>query len=501
MKLHLLLAAPLAALTLSAAPPTFSQDIAPIIYNNCASCHRPGEAAPFSLTTFEEVSRRGKMIAAITKARVMPPWQAEKTAHAFSNERTLTPTQIQQIADWVRAGMPRGNAAQEPALPHFPTGWQLGKPDLIVKMPKAFRVPAEGPDVYRYFGLPIGLPEDKWVRALEFRAGARTVVHHALLYVDSAGLWPTLDGQGGKPGFDEYNTPAAKRQRVATWAVGSNPRTYPSGIAVKLPKGSDIVVQTHFHPSGKEEDEISSIGIYFADAPPTRTWTEIHLPYFFGINAGIDIPANDPAYTVTESFTIPVDVEAFSSFAHAHFLGKEFRLSAKLPTGQTQDLLWIKKWNFAWQTLYNYQDRIPLPKGTVLTTKIVWDNSAENGSNQFSPPRRVKWGEGTTDEMGSLVLDVVAAREQDFPALTAALRTHRQMGDASTLLSANRALENGLAGLDALEQKLAKSVLALYDIDNDGKLSPQELESARSALRAKGFDTGLRRASLPAPTN
>jgi len=431
----------------------------------------------------------------------MPPWHAEKTAHAFSNERTLTPAQIQQIEEWVRAGMPRGDAAKEPALPQFPQGWQLGKPDLIVKMPKSFRVPAEGPDVYRHFGLPVGLPEDKWIRAIEFRAGARTVVHHALIYTDSAGLWPTLDGQGGKPGFDEYNPPPAKRQRVATWAVGSNPRTYPDGIAVKLPKGADIVVQTHFHPSGKEEDEISSIGLYFADAPPARTWTEIHLPYFFGINAGIDIPANDPNYTVTESITLPVDVEAFTAFAHAHFLGKEFRLSAKLPTGQTQDLLWIKRWNFAWQTLYNYQDRVALPKGTTLTAKIVWDNTAANNNNQFSPPRRVKWGEGTTDEMGSLVLDVVAASEEDFPALTAALRTHRQMGDASTLLSADKALENGLAGLEGPEKKLAQTVLAMFDKDKDGKLSADELEAARAALRAKGFDTGLRRTSLIAAKN
>ncbi|HEY3441502.1 MAG TPA: hypothetical protein VGK29_12145 [Paludibaculum sp.] len=497
MKTLPLIAGLLLGSILPAATPNFSEHIAPIIFNNCTTCHRPGEAGPFPFTSYEEVAKRGKMIAAITKARTMPPWQAEKTAYPFANERTLTAAQIDLIQEWVRAGMPRGNAALQPPLPKFPQGWELGKPDLIVKMSKSFRVPAEGTDIYRHFAFPIGLPEDKWVRAIEFRPGARSVVHHALLYFDTAALWPTLDGKDGKAGFDEYNSPVAKRQRVATWAVGSNPRTYPEGIAVKLPKGADLVVQTHFHPTGKEEDEISTVGIYFADAPPAKTWTELQLPYFFGIGAGIDIPAGDPAYTVTESITLPVDVEAFAGFAHAHFLGKEFRLTAVLPSGQTQNLLWVKKWDFAWQTIYNFQDRVSLPKGTKLTARIVWDNSTANSANQFNPPRAIRWGEASTDEMGSITLDIVPARETELPALTAALRQHRQMTDASRVLSADRALENGVAGLGADEAKLATAVLGFFDTDKDGKLSPTELESARATLRAQGFDTGLRRSSLP----
>jgi hypothetical protein len=498
MKTLPLIAGLLIGAALPAATPNFSQHIAPIIFSNCTSCHRPGEAGPFPFTSYEDVAKRGKMIAAITKARTMPPWQAEKTAYRFSNERTLTAAQIDMIQEWVRGGMPRGDAALQPPLPKFPQGWELGRPDLIVKMPKSFRVPAEGADIYRHFAFPVGLPEDKWVRAIEFRPGARSVVHHALLYFDTAQLWPTLDGKDGKAGFDEYNSPISKRQRVATWAVGSNPRTYPEGIAVKLPKGADLIVQTHFHPVGKEEDEVSSVGIYFADVPPARTWAELQLPYFFGIGAGIDIPAGDPAYTLTESMTLPVDVEAFSSFAHAHFLGKEFRLTAELPSGQSQDLLWVKKWDFAWQTIYNYQDRVALPKGTKLSARIVWDNSSENPSNQFNPPRPVKWGEASTDEMGSITLDIVPARETDLPALTAALRWRRRMADASRLLSAARALENGVAGMDESQAKLAQAVLELFDKNKDGKLSSGELEAARVALRGMGFDTALPRSSLQA---
>jgi hypothetical protein len=492
----LLTAGFLAGAILSAATPTFSEQIAPIIFTNCTPCHRPGEAGPFPFTSYEEVAKRGKMIAAITKARTMPPWQAEKTAHRFSNERTLTAEQIGMIEEWVNGGMPRGGAAVEPKLPKFPQGWELGTPDLIVRMPKAFRVPAEGPDVYRHFAFPLGLAEDKWVRAIEFRPGARSVAHHALLYFDTAQVWPTLEGKDGKPGFDEYNSPPSKRQRVSTWAVGSNPRTYPEGIAVKLPKGADLVVQTHFHPAGKEEEEVSTVGLYFADAPPAKTWTEMQLPYFFGIGAGIEIPAGDPAYTLTESITLPVDVEAFSTFAHAHFLGKEFQLTATLPSGQKQDLLWIKKWDFAWQTIYNFEDRVALPKGTKVSARIVWDNSKENPANQFSPPRTIKWGEGSTDEMGSITLDVVPANEADLPALTAGLRRHRLMAEASRMLSADGALANGVTGMKEGQAKMAQAVLNLFDQDKDGKLTAGELDTARGALRGMGFDTGVKRSSL-----
>ena len=301
---------------LPAATPNFSEHIAPIIFSSCTSCHRPGEAGPFPFTSYEEVAKRGKMIAAITRARTMPPWQAEKTAYPSSNERSLTTAQIELIQEWVRSGMPRGNASLQPPLPAFPQGWQLGKPDMIVRMPKPYRVAAEGPDVYRYFAFPVGC------RRFRHNSGPPPCA------VTTRSLWRTQRPAESGPG--RYNSSISKRQRVATLAVGVNPRTYPEGIAVKLPKGADLVVQTHFHPTGKAEEEVSSVGIYFAGAPPAKTWAELQLPYFFGIGAAIEIPAGDPAYTLTESITLPVDVEAFTLFCRI----------ASTRLSQTQDLLW-----------------------------------------------------------------------------------------------------------------------------------------------------------------
>ncbi len=389
--------------------PTFAEHIAPIIFQNCTSCHRPGEAGPFPLTNYAEVAKRGKMIAAVTKSRYMPPWHAEKTHYAFANERRLTEAQILQINAWVRAGMPEGSTAKIPALPKFTEGWQLGPPDMILRMAKPYVVPAEGRDIYRYFALPLDIPEDKWVRAIEFRK-QRPAVHHALLYIDNTDDWKTDEGADGQPGFKALT---GQRAGVGGWAPGADPVVFEMGTAVKFPKDSAFVLQTHFHPTGKVEEEASVIGIYFADKPPTRSRAEIHLPPTFGVGAGINIPAGEPKYTVTESFVTPVDVDASAVHGHAHFLGKEMRMTADLPNGEHRDLLWIKQWNFSWQSTYKFKDRVTLPKGTKVTATISWDNSAANANNQFNPPQRVKWGEATTDEMGSITLDISPVHEEE----------------------------------------------------------------------------------------
>lgn len=493
----------LAVLTVAIAPllgaeavPNFAEHIAPILFENCASCHRQGEAGPFPLTSYAEAAKRGKLIAAITRARIMPPWHAEKTHYEFANERRLSEEQIVTIERWVKAGMPEGDRSKQPPLPAFTEGWELGKPDLELKMDRAFRVPAEGPDIYRYFALPVNLDEDRWVRAIEFRPGRRSVVHHALIFIDDQPRPVSAKESGSQPGFDQFPSRGGMRNRVATWALGTNPRLLPDGLAVKLPKGSQIVVQTHFHPSGKEEDEISSVGLHFADAPPARSIAEIHLPPFFGISAAIDIPAGDPAYSLTESFVTPVDVEAFAVFAHAHYIGKEFRLTAELPDGDSRDLLWIKRWDFAWQTLYHFKEPLVLPKGTKITSRIVWDNSDSNPKNPFRPARRIQWGENSEDEMGSLVLDVAPIREEDMLELRNALARHSMLSQARALLAREGVLADGIAGLKPPEQKLAQFILSQYDADGDGKLGPAELEAARAFLREAGFDVGRRRSSL-----
>jgi hypothetical protein len=196
--------------------------------------------------------------------------------------------------------------------------------------------------------------------------------------------------------------------------LGQQPYSYPDGLALPLRKGSDLVLQYHFHPTGKAEIEQSSVGLYFAGSAPERQLLTLQFPALFGVFARVDIPAGEPRYQKEASWVLPVDVEAITVSAHAHYLGKRMELTAELPAGEVQTLLRIGDWDFAWQDVYQFRDSVPLPKGTRLRASIVWDNSADNPRNPFSPPRRVKWGEQSTDEMGSLLLQVVPARQSDY---------------------------------------------------------------------------------------
>lgn len=376
---------------------TFSETIAPIVYDNCVTCHRPGEAAPFSLISYDDVSKRGSLIAKVTESRYMPPWHAEPGFGDFADERRLTDAQIASIAEWVKQGMTRGDASKMPKLPVFTDGWQLGKPDLILEMPEAFEVPASGPDVYRNFAIPLGLTEDKWVRGVEYRPSNRRVVHHAIFQFVRAGAVADLVGVDGKPGFRgamlARMVPAfAPAGDLGGWAVGGTPRFLPSDLEWTINKNSDFVLQIHFHPTGKPETERSTIGLYFATTPPGRKVREIMAPGLFGVLANIDIPAGEKNYEVKASARTFANMRAYSVIAHAHYLGKEMKAIATLPDGSTKPMLWIKNWDFNWQDRYVYKQPVDLPKGTKIDVTITWDNSADNPHNPCNPPRRVQWG-------------------------------------------------------------------------------------------------------------
>ena len=318
---------------------TFTETIAPIVYQNCVSCHRPGEAAPFSLITYDDVRKRGALIATVTQSRYMPPWHAEHGYGEFAGERRLSSEQIAAIAEWVKQGMPEGDRARMPKLPECTEGWHLGKPDLIIEMPAAYEVPASGPDIYRNFAIPTGLTEDKWVRAVEFRPTARKAVHHALFAYVGSGAMKAIDGRDGKPGFVGMNGLGAGASVQTTnssgelggWAVGTVPTFFADGEALPIAKNSDFIVQMHFHPIGKTESEKSLIGLYFASQAPERKLLGIGLPAVFGVGAGLDIPAGAANYSIKDSVTIPADVRAIGISAHAHYLGKEFKATATLP--------------------------------------------------------------------------------------------------------------------------------------------------------------------------
>ena len=260
-------------------PPTFDRDIAPIVYQNCATCHHPGEVAPFSLLSYADVKKHADDIATATGSRYMPPWKADPGTVHFVGERRLSDAQIKTISEWAKGGMPEGDKRDLPATPTFPPGWSNGEPDLVVQLPKAFTLKADGEggrDVYRCFVVPLNLTEDRFVRAVEFHPSNRRVVHHALFFLDSNGVARgrekmNTDGQigyatFGGPGF----TPTGS---LGGWAPGAMATPLPDGWGRMLRKGSDLIIQIHFHPDGKEETEQSSLGLYFTrrSAQPTSS--------------------------------------------------------------------------------------------------------------------------------------------------------------------------------------------------------------------------------------
>src|SRR5262245_61127253 len=403
-------------------PPTFTDSVAPILYDNCVTCHRPGQAAPFPLISYDDAKMHGTQIAKVTASRFMPPWHATHGFGEFADERRLTDAQIATIAAWVKADMPEGNPSHMPTLPAFPDGWHLGTPDLVLTMPAGFELPASGPDVFRNFVVPAHLTEDKWVRAIEFHPSARKAVHHVLFAYDSSGAAARRDGRDGRPGFGGMGSAgvgggAGSTGPLGGWAVGATPVFLPPGVALALPKGSDIILQMHFHLTGKPETEQSTIGIYFADKAPERRVYSLQVPPLFGFGSGIDIPAGAKDYAIEDSFTTPVDLKAFSVAGHAHYIAKEMKATATLPDGTKQPLLWIQDWDFNWQDRYIFKTPVQLPKGTRIDVRLVYDNTSANPRNPSDPPKPVLWGEQSFDEMGSVIMAVQCEHAEDEPVL------------------------------------------------------------------------------------
>jgi hypothetical protein len=320
--------------------------------------------------------------------------------------------------------MPEGNAADAPPQPKFASGWMLGEPDMVVEVPAAYHVPADGADIYRNIALPLGLTEDKWVTAIDMKPSARSVVHHVLYFADPSGRAHQRKPDGDEPGFPGMtagNAPVA----LGGWALGAQPHMQPAGLAMRLPRGSDFIVQYHFHPTGKPEAEKAKIGLYFAKEAPRRTLVSIQLPPTYSLFSGLDIPPNTKDYVLKDSYVLPVAMDAVSVGAHAHYIAKEMKMTATLPSGEVKTLLWIKDWDFAWQDRYFFEQYVALPKGTRLDAEVHWDNSADNPRNPSNPPVRVTWGEQSKDEMGSLSLVGVPHDEADLPVLRRDLLRHR----------------------------------------------------------------------------
>lgn len=476
--------------------PTFNEHIAPLIHGNCSSCHRDGESAPFQLISYDEVSRKAGTIKRVINDSYMPPWHASIEHLAFENVRKLTQEQIDLFNRWVEADKPEGEIDNAPAPPEFTKGWQLGEPDLVVRMDKAFEVPADGPDIYRNFVLPLDLPEDKWVKAIELRPSARSVVHHSLYFLDDSGTARSLDGKDGRPGFTGMGF--RRSGQLGGYVPGVSAKLLPGDLARPLPQGSDLVLQTHFHPSGKKELEQTTVGFFFADKAPERHLKEIQVPPGFGRAAGIDIPAGKADFSIEDTFALPVAVELVSISGHAHYICSSMKMTATLPDGSEMTLLEIPEWDLDWQDSYFFKNKITLPAKTKLKTVIHYDNSADNPNNPHSLPKRIKWGRESTDEMGSITLSVVPTEGRDDRKLTIATSADkaRLFAEVAKELRSTKVLDrlprivkaldrNGDGNLQSeeLPERMRSTLLDRLDSDEDGSLNPSEIQVLRDWLQ------------------
>jgi hypothetical protein len=402
----------LLAFFFSATAPTFSHDVAPILYSRCVSCHRGGGVAPFPLVNYAGAAKRARLIATVTAKRYMPPWLP--SAPRFQHEMKLTGPEIALLAAWAAAGAPEGNPRETPPPPKFPDGWPLGTPDLEAVMPTPFDIPADGADLYRCFVIPAPAAADHWVRAIDIRPGNAKVVHHVIVFQDTTRTARKRDTGGG---YSCFGTPGFLPARgLGGWTPGALPFRMPDDIPSLFHGAGDLVLQIHYHPTGKPETDRTRLALYFAARPPARRLMDVPL----GSNR-IDIPPGAAAYQVTDHFTIPVDVDAIGIIPHAHYVCKTMYAYAVLPDGTRRTLLRIPDWNFNWQRQYRYAAPIRLPQDTRVEMEFTYDNSAANPRNPNHPPARIAWGPATTDEMAGLHLEVVPVRAADEEELSQAL--------------------------------------------------------------------------------
>lgn len=394
-----------------AATPTFTRDVAPILFEHCAPCHRSGQSAPFNLLTFEEAKKRSHDIAKATRNRYMPPWLPEGEG-IFANERRLTDAQIQVLQDWHASGAPLGDTNAIPAAPKFEEGWLLGRPDLVVEFPEAYTLGAEGADLYRNFVVPAPSNERRYVRAYEFRPLNRSV-HHVRIKLDATRQSRRMDEKDAEPGFAGMRKPGKfPPGHMLSWIPGKSVAPEPEGMAWELGAETDLVFQIHFQRTGKPEKIAPQLGLYFTDKPPTKA------TYLVGLTSQlIDIPAGATNHIEERSFKLPLDVDALGVLPHLHYLGRRVHGFAVLPSGTKRDLIAINDWDFNWQDQYRYREPIFLPAGAVITMRYSFDNSAANPRNPNSPPRRVVYGPQSTDEMAELWLQVLPRNPADLAPL------------------------------------------------------------------------------------
>lgn len=405
--------------------PTFYKDISPIIYNNCAVCHRSGEIAPMSFTNYEEVKNWANTIKYVTSIRYMPPWKADPDYSEFLGETYLSEHDIQLIADWVDGGAPEGNKNEEAVFPEFPEDSALGEPDLVLSFKKSHLHKGNNEDEYRWFVLPTGLTEDKIIKAVEMRPGNRKIVHHALFFQDDSGIAREMDARTPEYGYQGFGSFAGDtrdesildQKQFPAYAPGQKARLYPDGLGQVLTAGADLVVQLHYAPWPVDETDSSSVNIFFADE------TEETVDRFVDHHIMVPLPGvvvnrtffllPEEVFTFHGIWTVPEDLSLMGIAPHMHLLGQDWTVYLDRPDGTREQLISIPEWDFNWQGSYYFPKFIHAPRGSKIHAYATYDNTSENPNNPNNPPKFTTWGEGTEDEMYYLPILFVPYQEGD----------------------------------------------------------------------------------------
>jgi Flp pilus assembly protein TadD/mono/diheme cytochrome c family protein len=459
-----------AAAQFPANAPTYNKDIATIMDDNCVSCHRAGGAGPFSLASYPDVKKRARQIAEVTASRYMPPWLPEPGFGKFLGERMLSDRQLHLIQQWAAAGAPEGNSTHPPPVPKAPEEWQLGKPDLIVQLPQPYvLLPGGNTESWPRFVLPTGVAGTHYVKAIEIHPGDPKIVHHCYIVTDRTQMLHNENGEAfdmGSTGMEKQlaSSGAELDSRFLTWRPGTPPYFEPEGATWRLDKDTDLTLTLHLLSPGKPEAIQPSVGFYFSDQAPTKFPMILHLEH----DNNLDIPAGARGQVVSDDLRLPVDVKVLSVLPHAHYLCRDMKAYATLPDGTRRWLIWIKRWNFDWQGVFRFEEPVALPKGTIVSMRYTYDNTAENPRNPNTPPKRVIGGPKSTDEMADLWLEVLPDRRADLYELEIA-----QM--QSKLAKYPHDLE-GYADLGAALHAMGRNHEALIPLREAAILNPEDVQ-------------------------
>ncbi len=387
-------------LALLAAVPLFYQNVLPILERRCLSCHRPGEAAPMSLATYQQARPYARAIRDAVLRHTMPPWFADSAPGQFANDPRLSPAEINTLKQWAAAGAPAGTPV--PPKADWPQGWRIPTPDAVFQMPQPFALPAAGEVDYQHVIVPTRFTQDRWVTALELRPQSRAHVHHAVVFVrppksvwlrhQPPGQLFTAKGQAlaGLSTLDEV---------IAAYLPGADPHILPPGHAKLIPAGSDLIFQIHYTTNGKTALDQTRLGLVFATQPPKIRHYSLSIA-----QGSFSIPPRAPAHPVQATFPVGTHTEIYALAPHMHLRGKSMQVRTIAPDDTETTILDVPRYDFYWQLVYRPAKPIPIPRGTKIILDAVFDNSPNNPRNP-NPSATVKWGEQSNEEMAVCFVD------------------------------------------------------------------------------------------------